>query len=145
MQLYAHKSLLMRKAWREISVGCELKPCSSETEDMTLAIDLGLHGSWQKNLFAAFWLSEYNRNVANEIFCQLQWSPRSITNVIYVTHGNMTLNETEDIPLQEEKYMKGTKDEAKVRTFTVFWRLTKLAFMVDFEPWTFGHTQYMQP
>ena len=26
-------------------------------------------------------------------FCQLPWSPRSIANVIYVIHGNMTLKE----------------------------------------------------
>ena len=31
--------------------------------------------------------------VANKIFCQLPWSPRSIANVIYAIDGNMTLKE----------------------------------------------------
>ena len=37
-------------------------------------------------------LSEYNQTLKIK-FCQLPWSPRSITNVVYVTRGNMTLKE----------------------------------------------------
>ena len=48
----------------------------------TLAIDLGLHGSWQKKIY----LQRFDYTLIiffRQLFCQLPWSPRSIANIIY--------------------------------------------------------------